>query len=408
MHNSDKRKSSGAIKKANSFIYWILRCVFIPVMYLLFRYKFDRKTSKGIKRPCLILSNHQTVLDAFAVGVGFRFGINYVASDTIFRHGFKSKLMMILARPIPFSKGSSDSSAIRNMMSVIKSGGCVGMFPSANQSFFGSESTIVPGIGKLARKFGVPLVLVQLRGGFLTKPRWKAMPNKGKMRGAVSRVVSAEELAAMSPAEIDDIIFKELNFNDFEYNKTAKIVFRGKHRAEYLESVLFYCPECHSLSGLHSQGNEFFCRDCGMGVRLGETIIFEKIKKAEKVPDTILEWSAMQLNYIKGIDYSPFSAKPLFRDEGITFKLAQRARNETLLGTGTIEFFNDRFTVCGQDFFFVDSTLSLQGVRKLTMYNKDSVYAIESPLKMNLVKYMICGYCQRNKILNIKEEYYGY
>jgi 1-acyl-sn-glycerol-3-phosphate acyltransferase len=406
-HLKDKNKT-GKIKKANTVVFTIFKAFIRPAIYLIYRYKFERKTAKGITRPCLILSNHQTVFDQFAVVMGFPFGINFIGSETLFRYGLKSKLMMLIARPIPFSKGNSDFIAIKNIMSVIKDGGSVGMFPSGNRSFYGAESTIVPGIGKLAKKLNVPLVLVQLRGGFFTKPRWKRTATKGKMRGVVSRVVSPEEMAAMTGAAVDAIIQKELNFNDFEYNKTAQIAYRGRRKAEYLESVLFYCPECNSMSGLVSQGDEFFCRDCGMKVRINDFGLFEKINKAEKVPDTILEWSHKQLDYIKGFDFSGFTDKPVFSDDNITFSKAERAKREHLLGKGTIAFYADRFTVCGQDFPFAETTMAVQGVRKLTIYRGIDVYAAEAPYRTNFMKYMICGYRIKNKILNNEEEYYGY
>ena len=233
-------KSREGIKKASSLFFFIGRCVFTPVLWLLYRFKFDKKSSKGITRPCLLLANHQTAFDQFALILGFKFGINYVATDTLFRHGLLSKIMVTLVRPIPFSKGSSDLSAVRNMMSVINDGGCVGMFPSGNRSFDGTESTIIPGIGKLAKKFNVPLVLVQFRGGYNTLPRWKVKPNLGKMTATVTKVLQAEELAVMSYEEIDAVIKQELYFNEFEYNKKEKIIYRGNKKCEYLESVLFY------------------------------------------------------------------------------------------------------------------------------------------------------------------------
>jgi 1-acyl-sn-glycerol-3-phosphate acyltransferase len=402
------KNKTGEIKKANPVIFWFIRAFVGPAIYLLYRFKFERKTSKGITRPCLILSNHQTAFDQFAVGIGFKFGINFIASDTLFRYGLKSKLMMLLARPIPFSKGNSDLIAIKNIISIIKDGGSVGMFPSGNRSFYGAESTIVPGIGKLARKLNVPLVLVQLRGGFFTKPRWKIKPSKGKMRGVVSRVVSREEMASMSSADIDAIIRQELCFNDFEYNKTARVAYRGPRKAEYLESVLFYCPECNSMNGLFSKGDEFFCRDCGMRVRINDSGIFEKITKAENIPDTILEWSYKQLDYIKSFDFSGFTDKPVFSDAAVTLLKAERAKREHLLGKGSIDFYADRFTVCGQDFPFAEITMAIHGVRKLTIYRGIEVYAAEAPYRTNFMEYIICGYRIRNKIVNSEDEYYGY
>ena len=396
------------MKKASSSFFWFLRAIFRPVLYILYRFKFERNTSRGIKRPCLILSNHQTVIDQFAVGLGFDFGINYVASDTIFRHGLLSKIMIRLSHPIPYSKGSSDFAAIRNMMTVIKSGGCVGMFPSGNRSFFGDECRIVDGIGKLAKKFNVPLVLVQVRGGFNTLARWSVRPNRGKMRARVVKIVQPAELAEMTGDEIDKIIHKELSFNEFAHNRNAQVIFRGKRKAEYLESVLFYCTECNSMNSLCSEGNEFFCRDCGARVRINGAGFFEKTGKGWNIPGTILEWSHRQIDYIKSLDFSSYEDQPVFSDGNISFFRAERARSEELLGTGTIEFYASALKICGQEFPHTEITTAVHGVRKMSIYSKDGTFAVMAPHRINLVKYMICSYHLRNKALGIKEEFYGY
>ena len=417
-HKKDKpiaagRKIQPQAKKANSFVFSFLRIFFIPALFLLYRFRFDRKSSKGIKRPCLILANHQTGFDQFALSMGFKFGINYVATDTIFRHGLLSKIMVALVRPIPFSKGSSDLIALKSMMSVIKSGGCVGMFPSGNRSFYGNECKIVPGIGKLAKKFNVPLVLVQIRGGFNTLARWKAKPNRGKVTALVSRLVQPEELAAMTGAEVDELIQGELGFDEFAWNRTAQVTFRGRRKAEYLESVLFFCPDCKSMNekgegGLRSGGNEFFCLDCGARVRINGTGFFEKIHAAEKIPETILEWGRVQLDHIKGFDFSGFTDRPVFFDDKAVFSRAERAKKEYFLGEGQIALYADRLSICGHDFPIAEITTAIQGVRKMTVYRKDEVYAILAPYRTNLMKYMICGYHLRNKALGLQEEYYGY
>lgn len=408
MQDMSNVKRPQRVKKASDFVYVFLRAILAPALYLLYRFKFDTKTSKHIKRPCLILSNHQTIFDQFAVGVGFRFGINYIASDTIFRHGILSWFMKALGRPIPFSKGSSDFVAVKNMVSVVQEGGAIGLFPSGNRSFFGDECTIVPGTGKLAKKLGVPLVLVQLCGGFNVLPRWKAKPNKGPMYGSVTRVVSPEALAAMTSGEVDELIRQELCVDDFHYQRTAKIIYRGKRKAEYLESVLFYCPECGSMTGLCSGGNEFFCRDCGARVRINGTGFFEKVSKAEKIPGTILEWSVKQLDHVKGFDFSGCKDRPVFADANIIFSKAERAKKEELLGTGAIALYNDRVAVCGHEFHLAETTMAIIGVRKMTIFNKNNVFAVAAPFRLNLIKYMICGYHLRNNILCLEEEYYGY
>ena len=396
------------MKKPNPLFFAVAKEFIRPVLYLFFRFRFELKSSKGIRRPCLILSNHQTGFDHFLVAMGFWFGINYVATDTIFRHGFLSKLMVALVQPIPYSKGSSDLLALKNMLSVIKDGGCVTMFPSGNRSVYGEESPILPGTGKLAKKFNVPLVLMQIRGGYNTLPRWKAKRNVGKMRAAVVRVLQPEEMAAMSWEEVDEIIQESLSFNEFEYNRKAQIPYRGKHKAEYLESILFYCPECSSMTGLCSQGNELFCKDCSARVRVNDTGFFEGVHNAQALPDTILEWSRIQLDYIKNFDFSSFTDKPIFVDNDLGFFLAERARKEEPIGRGPLALYADRLVVCGEEFSLADTTLAIVGVRKLTIYSGNKIFAVLTPWGINLYKYLICFSHLKNKALGLEDGYYGY
>jgi len=397
------------IKKANSFFFWLLRCVLKPVLYFKNGYRFEMKSSRGIKRPCLILSNHQTKFDQFAIGAGFRFGVNFVGSESLFRHGFGSWLMKVLARPIPISKGTADVTAVKDIISVIKDGGAVALFPSGNRSFFGEESYISPTIGKLAKKLKVPVVLVSIRGGYNTKPRWMPKTNKGKMRARVARIIKPEELAALSDAEVYDIINKELYFDEFEWNREKQMCFRGKRKAEHLESALFYCPQCKGLCALRSEGNEFFCKRCGARVKFNATGFFEKVNNAEAIPETVLDWSREQIEHIKAIDYSQYTDTPVFSDPEVRFSRVVRAKRNEPIGQGEFALYADRLSVCGTDIPITNiKEIALQGMLRMALYTTGETYCIDIPERGNLCKYMICGYHLLNTAKGETDEYYGY
>jgi len=396
------------IKKSNTFIFRSFGLFFRPVLRIKYHFKFERKTSKGIKRPCIILFNHQTSFDQFAIAVGFKFAINFVASDSLFRHGLGSFFMKALTRPIPISKGTSDAVAVRNIISVIKQGGAVGLAPSGNRSFFGDECTINPAIGKLCKSLRVPVVLVQLSGGFNTKPRWSNKPSKGKMRAKVVKVIQPDELNQLTDVQINKIINKQLGFDEFDFNESAQIKYRGRHKAEYLESMLFYCPQCKKLHGLKSNGNYFSCEHCGMRVRINAAGFFEKMKHADKTPKTITEWGRMQLGFVKAFDFSQYFDKPVFSDEDILFSSVKRAKKQELIGKGPIALYTDRFSICGQDIPLIEIKEMSIGVNKFNIYTEKDTFAVDAKKNVNLFKYMICGYRMRNNLLNIKEEFYGY
>ena len=390
----------------------------------------DNSTHKTIKRPCFILCNHQAAFDQFTVGIAFKFGINYVASDTIFRHGLQSWLMKKLVKPIPITKGQSDMQAVKKMMEAIKNGGAVGIFPEGNRCFFGETMNIGQGTGRLAKMLKVPLVLMRMQGGYLAKPRWKIKPNKGRVTAGVVRVIGIEELAAMTNEQVQEIIDRELYQNDFEWNTAERIKFLGKARAEHLESILFYCPRCETVGSLVSKVHDFYCSSCDLRTSIDEYGFFEQntnckgdscvslcssqddnisVLSAYSLPATILEWSKLQLQFIKNSDYSSYNDKPIFCDNDILLSKAIKAKKQLDTKKGDIAIYNDRFEIAGTTIMLRDvKNLSIQEVRKLSIYTTKDTYVIDVPLKRNLVKYMILGYHLKNLSEGIQEGYYGY
>ncbi len=397
-------------KKANNFIFILLRAFFRPFLFFKYGLRFDRTVSRYVKRPCIIVSNHTTVHDQFIVGIGFKFAINFVASDSLFRSKFNRLLLHLFAKPIPIAKGSSDPSAIKNIMTVIKDGGAVGIFPEGNRSFFGETGYFKPTIGKLAKKLKVPLVIVNIRGGFNTDPRWRRKTSKGRMTAAVTKIISPSDMEGMTENEINDAISRGISFNEFEYNAKKRISFKGNRKAEYLETALFACPECGSFTDLRSDGNEFYCNGCGARVRFDDCGRFEKVQNADKLPETVLEWSRIQLEQIKAKDYSEYSDKPVFSDDGVKINICERAKKQRLLGVGSVALYNDRITAGEYTFPLSEITdLAIHGIRKLQIYMQDGkMYMIEAKERTNVLKYMACGYHLLHDIKQTEDDYFGY
>jgi len=404
-----KSKKPKPFKKANNFVYRILRFILRPILKRKYRFKFDKDTSKDITRPCFILSNHQTGFDQFAVGIGFKFGINFVASDTIFKMGIGSWFMRKLGRPIPFSKGTSDPIAVKNMMQVIADGGAVGIFPEGNRCFFGETMRIQPGTARLAKKLNVPLVLVQLRGAYMTKPRFKVKKNKGKCSGHVVRVVTPDEMKAMTNEELEEIIKASLYVNEFDYNAEKRIEFKGEAKAENIEAILFYCPACGGSDCLASEVHDLWCTKCNARVTVDEYGFFVNDGVNQKIlPPTILEWSSKQIEFVKSYDFSQHADTPVFSDDNVTLGVSIRAQTDVDVVTGSMALYSDRLEICDKIFYLKDvAALSMQEVRKMSIYTATETYSLEVPLKTNITKYMICGYHIKN-LAEGKPEYYGY
>ena len=398
------------VKKALEWVYFLLRLFYRPFLYLRYGLRCDRKLLKYAKKPCLIVSNHQTVNDQFIIGVEFKYAMNFVSSDSLMRLGFVTKILQRLARIIPITKGTSDASAIKNTMSVIKDGGAVCIFSEGNRTFFGETGNFKSTLGKLAKKLNVPLVITIMKGGFLTAPRWGRKANRGRMYVGIKRVVSPRELDVMTPEEINDLIKDSIYNNDYEYNKIQKIRYKGKHKAEYIEAALFACPECKHLDKLHSSGRRLKCEHCGAEIEIDDYGFFNKINGSGDLPKEPVEWSKKQLEIVKAIDFEKFSNTPLFSDDNIELYDCIRYKKQAVLAKGKIAFYNDRIDVAGQSFKIEKiSELAIVGINKLQIITDDAAYMVKCPERINLLKYMVCAYqVKHNNNQYTEEGFYGY
>jgi hypothetical protein len=91
------------------------------------------------------------------------------------------------------------------------------------------------------------------------------------MSGRVVRVLSKEEIAQMTPVELNQIILQELETNPYRTSTPRSSAqsyqkFKGRRLAEYLERVLFVCPSCRQFSTLRSNNNTLSC-SCGFNVQ---------------------------------------------------------------------------------------------------------------------------------------------
>lgn len=399
------------IKKASRVLYAILRMIFRPYLKLRFNLTADSKTAKNLKPPFLVISNHTTVHDQFIVGLTVKHAPNMVASDSMFRQRGLGWVLRNIARAVPITKGTADMSAVKNIMNIIKQGGCVALFPEGNRTFYGETCNFKPTIGKLAKRLNVPLVIMNIVGGFSTAPRYAYKTSKGKMYSGVKRIYSPEELKAMTDDEINDIIAKSIYFNEYEYNKEKQIKFKGRHKAEYMESVLFYCPDCGQWNTLSSKGNFISCSHCGMKSEVTKTGFLSPIKENSKVPDNLIDWSNLQLNSVKAFDYSKFIDTPVFSDSKIKLFKCKRAKGQKLVGKGKITLYGDRLEIAGKvlPISSIDN-LAIQSIKNFQIYTDNGdIFLVKGNKGDNLVKYMVCVYRIKH-IFNKDEEndYYGY
>lgn len=374
-----KKKTKKWTRRRHARVFAFLRVIMRPIFKL--RYHFTAERCKLPPGPYLIVSNHQTTMDQFFLSLSFRFPIYFIASDDIFNLKI-SPLIKYLVAPIPKSKSLKDISAMMNVFRVIKEGGAVSVCPEGNRTISGGQWEMTDAIAKLAKGLKVPLVIHNITGGYGTDPRWGHSIRKGRMRGFVKRVVSAEELSRMTVAETFSLICDELRVDDTR----SGICFRSRKRAEYIERALYLCPVCGGISSFVSKKYKFACKQCGTASTYTPDL---KISPPIEEYDRIFEWYEWERKEI----VNRVSEGACVSDEGILFRESVKFKKKKKLSGNRVAIDAHFLTVSDgkEETAFPLSEITavtMVGKKKFNFYFDGKILQIKGKKRFCAIKYV--------------------
>lgn len=320
-------------------------------------------------------------MDPFLLSLSFRFPIYFVASDDLFNLKI-SPLIKYLVAPIPKSKSLHDAAAMMGVFRVIREGGAVGIFPEGNRTVSGGQWEMTDAIAKLAKSLKVPLVLYNVCGGYGTDPRWGHSIRKGRATGGVRRIVTVEELAALSTEELFDLIKKELAVNDAD----SGVSFRSRKRAEFIERALYMCPVCNKVSGIVSHKYKLKCRHCGSA-----SVYTEKLSLSPAVAgfERIYDWYEWEREEI--VKAVAEGAK--IGDDGILFRESVKFKKKKKLKGDRVYIDRDKLVIYNnkseQIFPLKDITaLTMVGKKKFNFYYEGKILQVKGNKRFCAIKYV--------------------
>ena len=322
----------------------VLRFIAGPVVRLIFAYHY--KTEKGPKAPAIVIANHTSNLDPALVSVGFSRQMYFVASEHALREGFASKLLAFVFAPIPINKVQTDASALKEIIRRLKAGHNVGLFAEGNRSYNGVTGKMVLATAKLVKISGAALITYRLEGGYFTTPRWGKVMRRGRMEGRVTGRYTAEEIKEMPVERVLELIEQGIHEDAYERQKEKPVRYRGKDRAEHIETALYLCPLCKKIGTLRSKGNNFSC-NCGLSAEYSETGMLEGEKGAPALPfSTITEWDRWQSEELKRIVRGAGDTIICGDDKQQLFTV-KSALGKTIAGTGSISISRNEIQCAG-------------------------------------------------------------
>ncbi len=250
-------------------------------------------------QPCIILMNHSAFLDLEILSsVLYPRPINIIASNDAF---FGKDWLMRHIGCVPTRKYVHGMTLVRDIVYCIKElKTSVAIFPEAGYSMDGAATAIGESMGKMVKMLGVPVVMIKAEGVYLRDPLYNNLQIRKNVKtsATVKYLISPEEIAEMTPEEINEIVQREFTFDYFTWQKENKVVIDEPFRADYLNRVLFKCPHCMSEGNMEGKGTKLRCKDCGATYTLDE-LGYLKNDDGETKFDHIPTWYAWQREEIK-------------------------------------------------------------------------------------------------------------
>jgi 1-acyl-sn-glycerol-3-phosphate acyltransferase len=289
------KKNATLVPKPNAFMYYGVG--FLAGLY--FRWflglRVNRSAIKGIRPPFFVLAGHASWLDFITVTIAlFPHRMNYMAAYNFFRNPVLKFLLSFMG-VIPKNQFTSDNQAILKTKQVIGRGGNVAIFPHGCLSNEGRPGGFAAAsIAKLLKAFKIPVVAVQMNGGYLSRPRWTKRIRRGRMDATVTSILNREKLNTLSIDDIYRRVLSCIDFDDYRWQRKNNVTFRGTHLAEGAEGVLYKCPKCRAEFTLRSKGNRLFCLSCNNEAMVNSKLFFEPGKEDSIVFDGFDNWYDFQ------------------------------------------------------------------------------------------------------------------
>ena len=253
----------------------ILRPILKVVCWVLlkmtgFTYEKTGMEKLGKKEPCLVLMNHSSFIDLEIVAFLMADREWHIVTTL---DGFVGlDWLLPLVGCIPTKKFIPDVTLVRDMRYTVKDlKASVIMYPEASYSFDGTATPLPDSIGKCVKLLGVPVVMIRTEGAFLRQPLYNCLKlRKTKVSATMEYILSPEDIKEKTVEEINAVINKQFDFDNFKTQQEKGILIKEKYRADGLHRVLYKCPHCMAEGKTVGEGTTLTCKECGTVYELTE------------------------------------------------------------------------------------------------------------------------------------------
>ena len=289
---SKKKSKKKKIGKVNPILYFIVRAFLKRSYTKKYGITYDKSVVKDIKGPAIVVATHTSDVDHILSALTlYPVRPTYIVSEHFIRNPKTAKLLKLM-HVITKKMFTADVSTIINVMRAKNENAVIVIFPEGRLSCYGHTLPVAEGTAELIKKLGVNLYAWKAEGAYLTFPKWrdKGDSRRGKIHTSVKLLLSSDEVAQKSVAEIKEITENAI-LHDDELAMQG-VEYKSDSIANGVDRIIYKCPSCMKEGGISAEGNHIRCK-CGLDVTLDN---FYKLHGAPF--DRLNEWFEWQQNSI--------------------------------------------------------------------------------------------------------------
>ncbi|MFB5189422.1 lysophospholipid acyltransferase family protein [Alicyclobacillus fastidiosus] len=155
--NVDLRKKTPFFRAARYVVYSFFQLTYRP--------KVEGLENVPMYDGIIVASNHLSNLDPPLIGICLPRYIRFMGKIELFRVPVLGPLFRALGA-FPIHRGKVDKQAIRTAIDIVRTGGCIVMFPEGHRSKTGELGPFASGVAVIARKSGGYIVPTAICGPY--------------------------------------------------------------------------------------------------------------------------------------------------------------------------------------------------------------------------------------------------
>lgn len=333
----------------------------IAMVYLDYHIKPYMKKLDG---PHIIVHNHTCDYDFVGTFVCYPRYVRYIISDMLTRKRFLKFFFNFSGDFICRRKGESADDVVESIKLTAKAGLHTLIAAEGEETPNGVTAPVRRRTGRMIHEMPeVGILSMRLEGGYFVRPPWAKNRAKGPMFAFPVREYPKEVISKMTPEEINDLIYKDIYVNHYEWQRQHMYKYDREDRAECMERVLYTCPKCHAINKMHSEHDTLSCKACGYSVDVDEYGFFV----GDGLPfDNLYDWDMWQKEYLVSQlpEWEKNPDEVITYDEHVKIQHIEGDEKVVLDPDATVKITYNNVIIEGQQFSIVMPMKDIHGIAK--------------------------------------------